>query len=88
MKKSFNLYFFRGLLEIYNYGFSCKNITYPLDNFISITLFDDKNSLKKYSDANLIVLGEDYIQFNRAFKKDEAIKVVKINVGFGCFKKN
>ena len=63
------------MLEIYNYGFSCKNLTYPIENFIAITLFNNKNSLKKYSDANMIFLGDDYIQFNKAFKKDDAKKV-------------
>ena len=65
------------MLEIYNYGFSCKNLTYPLEKFNSVTLFDDVNKLKKYSEANLIVLGDDYIQFNKVFKKDEAKKVFK-----------
>jgi hypothetical protein len=63
------------MLEVYNHGFSSKNVTYPIDNFLAITLFNNKNSLKRYSDLNLIVLGDDYIQFNKVFKKDDSIKV-------------
>ena len=63
------------MINAMNHGFSFKNSRYPIENFLNITLAENRASLRKYVEAKSIVIDSDFIVFSKTNSNALLVKV-------------
>ena len=64
------------MISKYNLAFSWKNTKFPVEKFIDLTLMNNAQSLKKYTDNNILTIDQDQ---NIIFDRKNYKKCLPIN---------
>jgi hypothetical protein len=66
------------MFKTMNVSYASKNLTYPIDHLLEITLLNGKNSIRKYADLNLVTIMDQDNQL--LFTKQINIDSIKFKV--------
>lgn len=65
------------MIKVMGSAFSFKNVRYPVDNLLKISVLNDERALDRFVEANVISIDVDHIVFNKV-SPNVSIKVGKI----------